>query len=93
MTDSVRQRLDDLAVSETGFVFDPYSGATFSLNASALCLLRGLKEGLQRDGLVARLEESFDVAGADLHRDVDEFLEQLRYMGVLSNEGSDGGRP
>ncbi|MGB9339817.1 MAG: HPr-rel-A system PqqD family peptide chaperone [Polyangiales bacterium] len=89
MTDSINQRLKDLAVSETGFVFDPYSGATFSLNASALCLLRGLKEGLGRDELIARLEESFDVTDADLSRDIDEFLELLRYNGVLPQEGSD----
>lgn len=89
MTDSIDQRLKDLAVSETGFVFDPYSGATFSLNASALCLLRGLKEGLGPDELIARLEESFDVTDADLSRDIDEFLELLRYNGVLPQEGSD----
>ena len=88
MTDSVNQRLKDLAVSETGFVFDPYSGATFSLNASALCLLRGLKEGLDREELLARLEELFDVTDADLSRDIDEFLELLRYNGVLPHEGS-----
>lgn len=89
MTDSINQRLKDLAVSETGFVFDPYSGATFSLNASAFCLLRGLKEGLDRDKLIARLEESFDVTDADLSRDIDEFLELLRYNGVLPHEGSE----
>ena len=88
MTDSIDQRLKDLAVSETGFVFDPYSGATFSLNASALCLLRGLKEGLGREELLARLEELFDVTDADLSRDIDEFLELLRYNGVLPHEGS-----
>lgn len=93
MTDSIRKRLDDLAVSETGFVFDPYSGATFSLNGPALCLLRGLQEGLDRDGLIARLEEAFDVAGADLHRDVDEFLEQLRYNGLLPHVASGGAPP
>ena len=89
MTDSIDQRLRDLAVSETGFVFDPYSGATFSLNASALCLLRGLKEGLDREELVDRLEELFDVTDADLSRDIDEFLELLRYNGVLPHEGSE----
>ena len=89
MTDSINQRLKDLAVSETGFVFDPYSGATFSLNASALCILRGLKEGLDREELLDRLEELFDVTDADLSRDIDEFLELLRYNGVLPHEGSD----
>lgn len=89
MTDSINQKLKDLAVSETGFVFDPYSGATFSLNASALCLLRGLKDGLGRDELIGQLEESFDVTDADLSRDIDEFLELLRYNGVLPPEGSE----
>ena len=89
MTDSINQRIKDLAVSETGFVFDPYSGATFSLNASALCLLRGLKEGLDREELLDRLEELFDVTDADLSRDIDEFLELLRYNGVLPHEGSE----
>ena len=88
MTHSISQRLKDLAVSETGFVFDPYSGATFSLNASALCLLRGLKEGLERQELIERLEELFDVTDADLSRDIEEFLELLRYNGVLPQEGS-----
>ena len=88
MTDSIDQRLKDLAVSETGFVFDPYSGATFSLNASALCILRGLKEGLDREELLDRLEELFDVTDADLSRDIEEFLELLRYNGVLPHEGS-----
>ena len=88
MTDSIDQRLKDLAVSETGFVFDPYSGATFSLNASALCILRGLKEGFDREELLDRLEELFDVTDADLSRDIDEFLELLRFNGVLPHEGS-----
>ena len=88
MTDSISQRLKDLAVSETGFVFDPSSGATFSLIAAARCLLRGLKEGLERQELIERLEELFDVTDADLSRDIEEFLELLRYNGVLPQEGS-----
>jgi hypothetical protein len=86
MTASTGQKLKDLAVSESGFVFDPYSGATFSVNASGLCLLEGLKEGLDREGLLGRLEERFDTTGADLGRDLDEFLALLRHNGVLPDE-------
>ena len=28
-------RLKDLAISETGFIFDPMSGATFTVNTAA----------------------------------------------------------
>ncbi len=83
MTVSVEQKLKDLAVSESGFVFDPYSGATFSVNATGLCLLEGMKSGLDRNGLIERLEESFDVEDAELGRDVDEFLELLRHHAIL----------
>jgi len=86
MTVSIGQKLKDLAVSESGFVFDPYSGATFSVNASGLCLLEGLKDGLDRAGLLGRLEERFDTTGADLERDLDEFLTLLRHNGVLPDD-------
>jgi len=83
---SDRQRLNDLAVSETGFVFDPLSGATFNANAAGLALLDGLKRGMDHDGLVALLDERFDVGPADLHRDVDEFLALLRDQGLVAKE-------
>jgi hypothetical protein len=36
------QHLVDLAVSESGFVFDPWSGSTFTVNSTGLVLLAGL---------------------------------------------------
>jgi len=83
---SIGQKLRDLAVSESGFVFDPYSGATFSVNATGMCLLEGLKEGLDRQSLMARLEDRFETEGAELSRDVDEFLELLRTHAILPRD-------
>ena len=91
---SDRQRLNELAVSDTGFVFDPLSGATFNTNASGLAILEGLKEGRIRDALVADLEARFEVGEADLHRDVDEFVALLRDHGLVGKgfrvESTDG---
>jgi PqqD family protein of HPr-rel-A system len=86
------ERMKDLAVSDNGFVFDPWTGSSFSLNESGLCLLRGLQEGLGRAALAARLRERFELrdgAGApaaDLERDVDEFLNQLRRNELLGQD-------
>ena len=77
------QRLRDLAVSDTGFVFDPMSGATFNANASALTILDALKRGLDREGVVRAVEGRFEVLGADVGRDVDDLVATLRMHGLV----------
>ncbi len=77
------KKLKDLAVSDSGFVFDPYTGSTFSVNATGRVILEGLRAGKNRSGLVEDLEEHFDVAGEDLSRDLDDFFQTLRREGVV----------
>ena len=79
-------KLSDLAISDSGFVFDPYSGATFSVNASGLAVLRLLKEGVPRTELLDRLRDEFDVRGGDLQRDVDEFVGLMRRHDLLPRD-------
>lgn len=74
--------LKDLALSDTGFVFDPYTGATFTTNAAGLAILHALREGLGRPAIVARLRERFDVHG-DVETDLAEFFQLLRQHGVV----------
>lgn len=68
----------DLAVSDSGFVFDPRSGTTFTVNKAGVVLLRGIVRGLDRSELMEELRAVFEVLDADLHRDVDEFVQLLR---------------
>ena len=80
------QRLQDLAVSDSGFVFDPYTGATFTLNASGLAILRGLQQRLDRKQLSELLHQRFEITNEDLHRDVDEFVQLLRRNELISKD-------
>jgi len=79
----VPTRLADLAVSETGFVFDPYTGATFTANATGLAILRHLKAGVSRTEVIEQLEDEFELRGADPQRDLDDFLHQLEQNDLL----------
>ncbi len=88
MHESATDRLRQLAVSDTGFVFDPFSGATFTVNATGRVILEGLRRGDERPELLDRLRESFDVHGEDLERDVDEFIHLLRQSGILGAEAA-----
>lgn len=79
--------LRDLAVSETGFVFDPHTGSSFSLNEAGLVVIDGLRRGDDRAALLAALTEYFEVpAGVDLERDLDDFLRRLRRDALLPED-------
>lgn len=70
--------LERLAVSESGFVFDPLSGHSFTVNETGLAILRMLQRGSRVDELRRRLASEYDVESAALDRDLLEFLGSLR---------------
>jgi PqqD family protein of HPr-rel-A system len=81
---STSSQLRELAVSESGFVFDPRSGATFTVNPVGLVVLGGLREGLGLGALVGRLRERFDAVPPEGAReDVLDFVHVLRQLGLL----------
>ena len=79
-----KNRLKDLAISETGFIFDPMSGATFTVNSAGACIINCLREGRNRSEIIARLRTTFSVEGADLDSDLGEFIRLLVQQGILS---------
>jgi PqqD family protein of HPr-rel-A system len=77
-------RLRQLAVSDSGFVFDPLTGYTFTVNATGLAILAGLKAGRPPDEVAADLAEGFEPEGGeDIQRDVDDFVLRLREHGLV----------
>lgn len=81
-------RLKDLAVNESGFVFDPYTGASFSTNATGLHILTALKNGEERPRIATTLQEAFEVFENedDLDRDIDEFVQLLKRNYVVDSD-------
>ncbi len=76
--------LRELALSDSGFVFDPMTGHTFTVNPSGLRILRWLKDGVELEEVAHRLANDFEVQpGEDPARDVQDFLAQLRECGLM----------
>jgi len=83
-------RLRELAVSDTGFVFDPYSGFTFSVNETGRFILQRLKRGEGVDAVAAALAEAFELSPRDdPSRDVHEFILMLREQQLLPRADGD----
>ena len=76
-------RLRELALSDSGFVFDPMTGHTFTVNGSGLFILRLLKDGLDEAEVAGRLAEEFALeSDEDPQRDIQDFIAQLRECGL-----------
>lgn len=72
------QSLRRLAVSESGFVFDPVSGHHFTVNETGLEILRCLQQGQDLPELLAQLAQEYSAGTRELERDVVEFAGMLR---------------
>jgi len=70
-------KLSNLAISDTGFVFNPLNGDSFTLNPTAKIILKNLKENKSKNEILDIIIESFDVARVDAEVDLDNFLSQL----------------
>jgi len=74
--------LQRLAISESGFVFDPVSGHNFTVNETGLSILRRLQKSTDLAPLLKSLGDEYEITPRDLERDVLEFAGMLRdYIG------------
>ena len=80
-------KLSRLAISDEGFLFDPETGNSFTVNGTGLLVIKLLKEGKGEKEVVEALTREFDVSAEEAKRDFLDFIEQLRLFGLL--EGND----
>ena len=84
---TISQRLKDVAVSETGFVFDPLTGLTFSVNATGRFILEQLRRDMDSESIADSIARDFDITDRnDVIRDIKEFFRLLKDHGIVPME-------
>jgi PqqD family protein of HPr-rel-A system len=86
-------RLSEVTVNDQGFVFDPATGTSFTVNASGVLILRALREGLDAGAVAGQLCASFGIEPARAERDVAVFLRELAAQGLASGVEAAAGPP
>ena len=76
----------NIAISETGFVFDPKAGATFTANATAVAVLQALRDDVPFERVPERLAERFEGVTAFAREDIKDFVSSLCSFGLVSAE-------
>lgn len=76
-------RIKKLALSKTGFLFDPIAGHTFTLNKTATYILTLLQEGKKIDEIKETILAKFEVTQEQIEKDLEDFIEQLEESKLL----------
>ena len=77
---------NNIAVSESGFVFDPNSGESFSLNKTAREIVNLLNEGKLPAQIKAIILAKYDVDELVYSRFFDDFTQMLRHFNLIEKE-------
>jgi len=75
-----------LAISETGFVFDPSTGDSYTLNPTALEIIQLLKEGHSAEQISQSITQKYDVDESTFERYFYDFTGMLKQMQLVATD-------
>jgi hypothetical protein len=76
----------NIAISETGFIFDPTTGDSYTLNPVGMEILSLLKKGLEFEAISSRILEKYDVEKGVLERYLYDFLGLLKQYQLVEED-------
>lgn len=83
MSENDGGRLARLTMAEPGFAFDPRTGECFSISPSGRVVIAALLDQHDEDELAETLAQRFGTELALVRRELRDFLDQLRVLGLL----------
>jgi len=76
----------DLAISDSGFLFNPTTGDSYTTNPVGLAVLELLRQGLDMEEIVEAMQAKYEVDRDTCEKDVKDYLELLERYKLVSEE-------
>jgi PqqD family protein of HPr-rel-A system len=73
----------NIATSEAGFIFNPGTGDSFSVNNTGAEILSLLKENNTHEEIVENMASRFDIDRVQFEKDLEDFVSQLQIYNLL----------
>lgn len=67
----------NIAISDSGFIFNPSTGDSFSVNPIGLEIIRMLKDEKSKDEIKKQILKSYSVDEATVEKDFYDFMKML----------------
>ena len=77
----------NIALSDTGFIFNPSTGESFSVNPIGGEILKMLKEGKEKDAIRDSILEKYQTDDATFERDYYDFVNILNHYHLTEIDG------
>ncbi|MCB1180248.1 MAG: HPr-rel-A system PqqD family peptide chaperone [Leptospiraceae bacterium] len=75
--------LKNLAFSDSGFLFDPGTGSTYTVNETGLFILNLLKINKEQNEIIQLLLEEYETTKEQAERDFSDLIIQLKSLRLI----------
>jgi hypothetical protein len=75
--------LQNLAMNDNGFIFDPNTGYSYTSNETGILILKLLAEGKEKEAIKARLIAEFEVNEDNFESDFEHFMLMLEALALV----------
>jgi len=76
----------NVATSEAGFVFNPGTGDSFSVNQTGAEIISLFKDNRSPEEVIQIISSKFDVEQIQIEKDLDDFVSQLYLYNLLERQ-------
>jgi hypothetical protein len=76
----------DIAISESGFVFNPATGESFTVNPIGAEVIQLLKDNKSIQEASEIILERYNVDETSVEKDLNDFLAMLKHYSILMND-------
>ncbi len=78
--------IKNIALSDTGFVFNPTTGDSFSVNPIGLSILRDFKDKKSEAQIKSRLLDEFQTDKETIEKDLYDFMKMIEQLNLTEHD-------
>jgi PqqD family protein of HPr-rel-A system len=78
--------LNNIALSDTGFVFNPNTGESFTLNPAGMEIFEMLRQEKNNEEILGSILEKYDVDQDMAEKDLDDFMHHLETYQIIETD-------
>ena len=76
----------NIAISESGFIFNPEIGTSFTTNSLGVAILKQLKEKTSLEKIKNSIIKNYDIDSMTCEKDLDDFLRIVNQYSLLEDQ-------
>lgn len=77
---------NNIAISESGFIFNPEMGTSFTTNKLGVAILKQLKEQVSSDDIKRSIINNYEIDEITCEKDLNDFLNQVKQYNLVEDD-------